>query len=69
MQKVEVTYENKYYGLRKDIIVAGFDAVRYKRTYTSLYEGDYLSDRIISVEFIGEYAKNIETITLEEKED
>ena len=30
MQKIEVTYKNKYYGLRKDIIVAGFDAVRYK---------------------------------------
>lgn len=69
MQKVEVTYRNKNFGLRKDIIVAGFDAVRYKEAYTSLYEGQRLSDRIISVEFIGEYAKNIETITLEEKED
>ena len=65
MQKIEVTYKNKYYGLRKDIIVAGFDAVRYKECRNNMYEGEYLNNNIISVEFIGEYSKIIDTVSLE----
>lgn len=57
MQKVEVTYQNKYYGAKTDIIVAGFDAVRYTMCNNDMYEGTYLNKNIIAVEFVGEYAK------------
>lgn len=62
MQKIEVTYRNKYNGLQKDIIVAGFDAIRYQECRNNMYDGDYLNENIISIEFIGEYSKTIETI-------
>ena len=65
MQKIEVTYKNKHFGLRKDIIVAGFDAVRYKQCRNNMYEGKYLDNDIISVEFVGEYSKRIDTVSLE----
>lgn len=61
MQKVEITYRNKYYGIRKATIVGGFDAVRYKYCMTDAYEGDYLSNKIIGIEFIGEEAKIVES--------
>jgi hypothetical protein len=64
MRKIEVTYKNKYYGLSKDIIVAGFDAIRYKECLNNMYEGEYLDDSIISIEFVGEYCKTIDTIRL-----
>jgi hypothetical protein len=64
MQKIEVIYKNKYYGLSKDIIVAGFDATRYKECRNNMYEGEYLDDSIISIEFVGEYCKTIDTIRL-----
>lgn len=63
MQKCIVTYKNKYFGIKKDIIVAGSDAIRYKYAMNSLYKGDVLADhygvRLISVEFIGEETKII----------
>ena len=66
MQKIEVTYRNKYFGLSKDIIVAGFDAVRYKECRNNMYEGTYLNENIISVEFVGEYSKTIDTVRIEQ---
>lgn len=63
MQKCIVTYKNKYFGIKKDIIVAGSDAVRYKYVTTPLYEGDILADYgdfgLISTKFIGEETKII----------
>lgn len=63
MQKCIVTYRNKYFGIKKDIIVAGNDAIRYKYVTTPLYEGDILADyenfSLMSVEFIGEETKII----------
>lgn len=64
MQKMEVIYKNKYYGLSKDIIVAGFDAIRYRECRNNMYEGKYFTNNIISIEFIGEYYKVIDTIRL-----
>lgn len=58
MQKCVVTYKSKYLGIKKDTILAGNDAIRYKYVTTPLYEGNILADygdfRLISTEFIGE---------------
>lgn len=63
MQKCVVTYKNKYFGIKRDIIVAGCDAVRYKYVTTPLYDGDLLTDYgdfgLISTEYIGEETKII----------
>ena len=56
MQKVEVTYRNNN-RVFKATIIAGFDAVRYKKCMNDMYKGEYLSYETISVEFIGEYSK------------
>lgn len=65
MQHVEVVYKNKYYGLMKAVIVAGFDAVRYKECRNGMYEGEYLNKNVISVEFVGEYSKTISNDVVE----
>lgn len=57
MMEVTVTYVNKYYGEMTDKIVAGFDAIRYTKCNTNIYEGNYLDSNTIKVEFLGEYAK------------
>ena len=57
MVAVTVTYINKYYGKMEDKIVAGFDAIRYTKCNTAAYEGNYLDNNTIKVEFVGEYAK------------
>lgn len=61
MQKCIVTYKNKYFGIKKDVIVAGSDAIRYTYVTTPLYEGDILAEYgdfgLISTEFIGEEGK------------
>ncbi len=63
MQKCIVTYRNKYFGIKKDIIVAGSNAVRYEYVTNPLYEGDILADYgdfgLVSVKFIGEETKII----------
>lgn len=61
MQKVEVTYKNQN-KIKKDIIVAGFDAVRYRECRNGMYEGEYLDDCIITVDFLGEWTKTIDTV-------
>lgn len=62
MQKVEVTYRNKYFGIQKDIVLMGYDAVRYKECLNGAYEGEYLSEDIIAVDFVGEFATVTKTI-------
>lgn len=57
MMEVSVTYVNRYYGKMTDRIVAGFDAIRYTDCYTSTYNGEYMANNTIKVEFVGEYAK------------
>ena len=57
MMEVTVTYVNKYFGKMTDKIVAGFDAIRYTDCYTSTYNGEYMANNTIKVEFVGEYAK------------
>ena len=57
MMEITVTYVNKYYGEMEDRIVAGFDAIRYTKCNTALYEGNFLDSNTIKVEFLGEYAK------------
>lgn len=56
MQKVTLTYLNKYFGVCKCVIIAGSDAIKYTRAETPMYEGYYLSEHLIDVEYIGEYA-------------
>ena len=57
MVEVSVTCVNRYYGEMTDKIVAGFDAIRYTKCYTSTYNGEYMTNNTIKVEFVGEYAK------------
>lgn len=57
MMEVSVTYVNRYYGKMTDRIVAGFDTIRYTDCYTSTYNGEYMANNTIKVEFVGEYAK------------
>ena len=64
MQKVEVTYRNKYYGVMKATIVGGFDAMSYKYSMTDMFEGSYLSNRLIGIEFIGEEARITDNVNL-----
>ena len=64
MQKLEVTYENSNFGLMKETIVAGFDAIRYRDNINSEYSGEYLDENCMFVEFVGECSKTIESIKL-----
>ena len=57
MMEVSVTYVNRYYGEMTDKIVAGFDAIRYTKCNTAAYEGNYMDNSTIKIEFLGEYAK------------
>lgn len=63
MQKCIVTYRNRYFGIKKDVIVAGSDAIRYKYVTTPLYDGKLLADYgdfgLISTEYVGEATKII----------
>ena len=64
MQKLEVTYENSNFGLKKETIVAGVDAIRYRDNINSEYSGEYLDENCMFVEFVGECSKTIESIKL-----
>lgn len=57
MMEITVTYVNRYFGEMTDKIVAGFDAIRYTKCNTVLYEGNFLDSNTIKIEFLGEYAK------------
>lgn len=60
-QKVVVTYLNTYFGVCKATILGGFDACRYKKEATSMYNGEHLGEYLIGVEFLGEWAMIVDT--------
>lgn len=64
MQQIIVTYKNEYFGVIQDTVLAGFDAVKYHGCNNGMYEGEYMSNWITDIKFIGEYAtsrRSIET--------